>query len=129
MDEANRGNYKFNNSGNKVDMSKFNYLNKSNCYEVPTVDDNEFYSDTCESFLTMGFSKDEITAIWKMLSAVLNLGNSEVTQNGSDGEQQCQFEDSVYFKNVIELLGVDQAELVGGMTLQVSSLYTKNRAK
>ena len=34
-----------NNNGNEVDMSKFEYLKKAECYISPTVDDKELYKE------------------------------------------------------------------------------------
>lgn len=40
-------------------MEDYNYLKKSECFTVPTVDDKEFYDDTCKSFNSLGFDKIE----------------------------------------------------------------------
>ena len=53
----------------KVDMTKFEYLRKAQCYEVAKIDDVGLYKEVVESFQTMNFSEKEQDAIWQITSA------------------------------------------------------------
>ena len=57
------------------DPSKYNYLNVSDCVHINTIDDAKLYKETMECFNLVGFSKEEIDCILKIVSAVLLLGN------------------------------------------------------
>lgn len=110
--------YGFCNDGNECKMDKYNYLLKSKTYIVETVDDNEFYTDTCKSFKSMGFAQDEVEAVWKTLSCTLNLGNVEIDQSGYiPGEQPCGFKDGHYLQTVLQMTGLDKKKLIEGCTV------------
>ena len=107
--------YGYCNDGDKPKMEAFNYLLKSKCFVWETIDDNEFYSDTCKSFNSLGFNQEEQEAVWKILSCTLNLGNVEIDQsNYVEGKTPCDFKDSYYLKTVLETLNLTKEKLVEG---------------
>ncbi|KAF5194608.1 Myosin [Thalictrum thalictroides] len=55
----------------------FHYLNQSNCYELDGVDDSEEYIATRRAMDIVGISSDEQDAIFRVVAAVLHLGNIE----------------------------------------------------
>ena len=59
------------------DPSKYNYLNVSDCVHINTIDDAKLYKETMECFNLVGFSKEEIDCIFKIVSAVLLLGKEK----------------------------------------------------
>jgi len=73
----------------KVDMTKFEYLRKAQCYEVAKIDDVGLYKEVVESFQTMNFSEKEQDAIWQITSACLQLGNVDFDEK--------TFNDSISF--------------------------------
>ena len=64
-------------------MESFEYLKKSECYEVKNVNDVELYREVQDSFQTMNFQQREQEAIWAIVASILCLGN-------------INFDDSVY---------------------------------
>ncbi|KAM3708426.1 hypothetical protein ACB098_02G097000 [Castanea mollissima] len=55
----------------------FHYLNQSNCYELDGVDDSKEYLATRRAMDGVGISSDEQDAIFRVVSAILHLGNVE----------------------------------------------------
>lgn len=115
----------------ETDMSKFNYVNKSGCYEVlwdkknPDKDEDiKFYNKVVEGFDTLGFSEVEKVAIWKLLSAVLNLGNLEIDSSTFDeGSTPCKLVENKPLKSVLKLLGTSYDNL----NFNICSKVTDNK--
>ncbi|KAK6162793.1 hypothetical protein DH2020_002634 [Rehmannia glutinosa] len=59
------------------DPRKFHYLNQSNCYEVANVDDAREYLETRNAMDIVGINQDEQEAIFRVVAAILHLGNVE----------------------------------------------------
>ncbi|KAK3439717.1 hypothetical protein EUGRSUZ_B00072 [Eucalyptus grandis] len=57
------------------DPRTFHYLNQSNCYEVANVDDAREYWETRNATDIVGISQDEQDAIFRVVAAILHLGN------------------------------------------------------
>ncbi|KAL0459335.1 UNVERIFIED_CONTAM: Myosin-6, partial [Sesamum latifolium] len=55
----------------------FHYLNQSNCYELDGVDDSKEYLATRRAMDTVGISSEEQDAIFRVIAAILHLGNIE----------------------------------------------------
>ncbi|XP_011080138.1 myosin-6-like [Sesamum indicum] len=55
----------------------FHYLNQSNCYELDGVDDSKEYIATRRAMDTVGISSEEQDAIFRVIAAILHLGNIE----------------------------------------------------
>ncbi|KAK9087685.1 hypothetical protein Syun_030079 [Stephania yunnanensis] len=61
----------------------FHYLNQSNCIELDGVDDSKEYLETRRAMDIVGISSEEQDAIFRVVAAILHLGNIEFTK-GSD---------------------------------------------
>ncbi|RDX60565.1 Myosin-12, partial [Mucuna pruriens] len=57
------------------DPRQFHYLNQSNCYEVSNVDDAKEYLETRNAMDIVGISQEEQDAIFRVVAAILHLGN------------------------------------------------------
>ncbi|OAY44713.1 hypothetical protein MANES_08G174100v8 [Manihot esculenta] len=57
------------------DPREFHYLNQSNCYQVANVDDAREYLETRNAMDIVGISQDEQDAIFRVVAAILHLGN------------------------------------------------------
>lgn len=57
--------------------SSFHYLNQSNCYVLDGVDDAEEYLATRRAMDVVGISEEEQEAIFRVIAAILHLGNVE----------------------------------------------------
>ncbi|KDP33878.1 hypothetical protein JCGZ_07449 [Jatropha curcas] len=55
----------------------FHYLNQSNCYELDGVNDAEEYLATRRAMDVVGISEEEQEAIFRVVAAILHLGNIE----------------------------------------------------
>ncbi|KAL5706508.1 Myosin-6 [Ranunculus cassubicifolius] len=55
----------------------FHYLNQSNCYELDGVDESEEYLATRRAMDVVGISTNEQDAIFRVVAAILHLGNVE----------------------------------------------------
>ena len=106
--------------GEALDMSEYNYLNKSKCYSVPQIDDSKIYNEVCESFSNLGFSPEEQEAVWKTLSLVLNIGNTSMDESTfEEGSQPCKLLRDPALDNVLSILEVDYELLCEGICSKV----------
>ncbi|KAK7279476.1 hypothetical protein RJT34_24529 [Clitoria ternatea] len=58
----------------------FHYLNQSNCFELEGVDEFKEYSATRRAMDVVGISSEEQDAIFRVVAAILHLGNIEFTK-------------------------------------------------
>ncbi|XP_061368583.1 myosin-6-like isoform X2 [Gastrolobium bilobum] len=58
----------------------FHYLNQSNCYELDGFDESKEYCDTRRAMDVVGISSEEQEAIFRVVAAILHLGNIEFTK-------------------------------------------------
>ena len=91
-------------------MEKFEYLNKSGCYVVPTLDDKELYDEVVTSFRTMEFKPDEQRAIWALVASTLLLGQLRYDDSTLTDKAPCKFVDETPLKQACELLELDYEE-------------------
>lgn len=54
-----------------------NYINSSSCFVVPTINDKALFEEVIEAFNTMGITQNEQDTIFRIISAILLLGNVE----------------------------------------------------
>uniref|UniRef100_A0AC35U3J5 Myosin motor domain-containing protein n=1 Tax=Rhabditophanes sp. KR3021 TaxID=114890 RepID=A0AC35U3J5_9BILA len=90
-----------------MDSDQYRYLNNG-YISLPNVDDSFEYQNTVKSMQIMGFQKDEIDSIFKIVSTVLMFGNIEFMQE-KKSEQAAIIDDSVAQK-VCHLLGIPVQE-------------------
>jgi myosin-1 len=62
----------------------FNYLNQGACYTVDGTDDRADWTDTVNAMKVMGFSGQEQSEIFKLLAAILYLGNVSFKPDNKD---------------------------------------------
>lgn len=72
--------------GLDADVSKFNYLKQGGPQSTPIngVDDAEEFRSTQQALSTVGISVEKQWAVFRLLSALLHLGNVKVTQLRTD---------------------------------------------
>ncbi|KAG2377270.1 Myosin-8 Myosin XI [Vigna angularis] len=96
------------------DPRKFHYLNQSNCIELDGLDDSKEYLATRRAMEVVGISGDEQDAIFRIVAAVLHLGNIEFIKGSEDelDSSQPKDEKSIYhLKTAAELLMCDEKSL------------------
>ena len=82
---------------------KYLYTGEHQVMEVPTIDDKACFIELTDCFKSTGFSDDDITSIFKIVAAVLLLGNVRM----KIANDKCIIENIDIFQNVCSLLGVD----------------------
>ncbi|XP_023158168.1 myosin-6 isoform X1 [Zea mays] len=67
------------------DPSTFHYLNQSNCIKLEGLDESKEYLETRKAMDIIGISSEEQEAIFRVVAAILHLGNVEFAE-GDDGD-------------------------------------------
>lgn len=67
----------------------FQYLKKSQCYSVEKIDDKALFQELVSSFNKTGFAASEIKGIFRLLSAILHLGNLEFSDEKLTDTSPC----------------------------------------
>ncbi|XP_022975454.1 myosin-6-like [Cucurbita maxima] len=98
----------------------FHYLNQSNCYELDGLDESKEYTSTREAMDVVGISTAEQDAIFRVVAAVLHLGNVEFTK-GKDADSSEPKDDKARFhlKMAAELFMCDEKALEDSMCTRV----------
>ncbi|XP_022965536.1 myosin-11-like [Cucurbita maxima] len=98
----------------------FHYLNQSNCYELVDVSDAHDYLATRRAMDVVGISAKEQEAIFRVVAAILHLGNIAFTK-GKDGDSSVPKDDMAKFhlKMTSELLMCDNAGLEDALCKRV----------
>ncbi|PVU90080.1 hypothetical protein BB559_004801 [Furculomyces boomerangus] len=87
----------------------FNYLSKGGCGTISGVDDvKEFYS-TCEALELVGINKKKQENIWRVLSALLHIGNVSFKAD-NNGLSIDVNDSSTSFNYAAKLLGLNEPE-------------------
>lgn len=115
--------YKLSDKG-KAQMSEFAFLNKSKCYDVPEIKDDQNFKNVRESLVNLNFDQEEQDSIWKILSVILNLSNVEIDSSTyTELERACSLKDSIYLTRALELLNVEKETLVKGICYKKTGEY------
>ncbi|GJJ73231.1 hypothetical protein EMPS_05589 [Entomortierella parvispora] len=92
-------------------LSDYGYVKNSN-HVIAGVDDGEDFRLLLESMDVMGFTKQEQHNLFRIIAAILHLGNIVVTQDRSD---QAQLKDTSVAEKVCHVLGIPLSEFVKGL--------------
>ncbi|XP_062166607.1 myosin-8-like [Alnus glutinosa] len=98
----------------------FHYLNQSNCYELDGVDDSKEYLATRKAMDVVGISSDEQDAIFRVVAAILHLGNVEFAK-GKEIDSSEPKDDKSWFhlKTAAELFMCDEKSLEDSLCKRV----------
>lgn len=98
----------------------FHYLNQSNCYELDGVDDSREYIATRQAMDVVGMSSDEQDAIFRVVAAILHLGNVEFAKGKEvDSSVPKDEKSQFHLKTVAELLMCDAKALEDSLCKRV----------
>lgn len=89
------------------DASKFSYLNQGNSKTIAGVNDAEDFKETQKALGTVGLTVERQWSIFRILAALLHLGNTEIGATRTDAVL-AQDEPSLFIAT--KLLGVDLSE-------------------
>ncbi|KQK13225.1 myosin-12 isoform X2 [Brachypodium distachyon] len=102
------------------DPRSFHYLNQTNCYEVANVDDAREYLETRNAMDIVGICEEEQDAIFRVVAAILHLGNINFSKGEEIDSSRLRDEKSVYhLKTVAELLMCDEKYLEDSLCKRV----------
>ncbi|KAM2004733.1 hypothetical protein ACFX15_028150 [Malus domestica] len=102
------------------DPRTFHYLNQSSCYEVANVDDAREYLETRNAMDVVGISQEEQDAIFRVVAAILHLGNidfikgDEVDSSKLKDDKSCS-----HLQTSAELLMCDNKSLEDSLCKRV----------
>ena len=100
----------------KRDIKYYNYLwhNKSSnqVTEVPSINDAECFKEVIDCFKSTKFTEEEIKEIFKIVSAVLLIGNIQYKIENNI----CKIENEEVYNNICDLLQVDATALLDALT-------------
>ncbi|KAJ4336454.1 class II myosin, partial [Ascochyta clinopodiicola] len=92
------------------------YTSRSKCYDVPGIDDNAEFQDTLNAMKVIGLQQAEQDNIFRMLSAILWLGNVSFVE---DDQGNAAIADQSVVDFVAYLLEVDSAHVNKALTIRV----------
>ncbi|KAL8192670.1 hypothetical protein R6Q57_027855 [Mikania cordata] len=94
------------------DPRTFHYLNQTNCYEVANIDDGREYLETRNAMDVVGINQDEQDAIFRVVAAILHLGNVDFIKGKEFDSSKVKDEKSLnHLSTAAELLMCDEKAL------------------
>ncbi|KAK6122938.1 hypothetical protein DH2020_043315 [Rehmannia glutinosa] len=98
----------------------FHYLNQSNFYELDGVDESKEYLSTRRAMDVVGISSEEQDAIFRVVAAILHLGNIEFTKvSESDASQPKDDQSRFHLKTAADLLMCNENSLEDSLCKRV----------
>jgi len=70
-----------------LDVNDYSYLNQSGCIDIPGVSDEDQFKKTCHAMQVAGIAVTEQENVFKVLSAILLLGNLVFEDQGNDNSK------------------------------------------
>ncbi|XP_043691313.1 myosin-12 isoform X2 [Telopea speciosissima] len=103
-----------------ADPRTFHYLNQTNCYEVANVNDAQEYLETRHAMDVVGISQEEQDAIFRVVAAILHLGNIEFVRGNEVDSSKLKDDKSLYhLQTAAELLMCDEKALEDSLCKRV----------
>ncbi|EYU17957.1 hypothetical protein MIMGU_mgv1a000177mg [Erythranthe guttata] len=98
----------------------FHYLNQTNCYELDGIDDAKEYTATRNAMDTVGISSEEQDSIFRVIAAILHLGNIEFTK-GKEYDSSMPKDEKSWFhlRTAAELFMCDEKALEDSLCRRV----------
>ena len=98
------------------DIKSYEYLwhdkSKNQVTEVPSIDDVACFQEVIDCFKSTNFSDEEIQVIFKVIAAVLLIGNIKFKVDNS----KCNLENRDVYDNICKLLNIDADPLLDALT-------------
>ncbi|KAF5177222.1 Myosin [Thalictrum thalictroides] len=102
------------------DPRQFHYLNQTNCYEVANVNDAREYLETRNAMDIVGISQEEQDAIFRVVAAILHLGNINFIKGTEIDSSKLKDEKSLFhLQTAAELFMCDEASLIDSLCQRV----------
>ena len=90
-----------------IPVEHFDYLNQGGAPYIDDVDDGKDFKDTRDSLTRLGVAKEVQSQLWRILAALLHLGNVKITSARSDSNLPA---DEPSLTRACNLLGISAAE-------------------
>ena len=98
------------------DIKSYDYLwhdkTKNQITDVPSIDDVSCFQEVIECFKSTNFTDEEIKEIFKVISAVLLIGNIKFKVENS----KCDLENKDVYENMCKLLNIESEPLLDAIT-------------
>ncbi|EGR30141.1 myosin, putative, partial [Ichthyophthirius multifiliis] len=103
------------NPNQNFEMSHFQYITKSNCFSLKSLDDNTLFIEIKQSFKILNIQNDLF--IWKIIASILLLGNIDFDESTYDNDIPCLIiEDNISsIAKIAKLLNVNEQTLKKGL--------------
>ena len=119
--------YQLLNCGDENILNKLHLTKEINFYEIlnknliENLNEKDSFNLTMESFRILGFNENEVEFIFKILSAILLLGNIKFINNNNNIE----IEPKEIFNNICDLLSIKNEELFKSFTINIKIIAGK----
>ncbi|KAG0535472.1 hypothetical protein BDA96_04G369100 [Sorghum bicolor] len=112
------------------DPSTFHYLNQSNCIKLEGLDESKEYLETRKAMDIIGISSEEQEAIFRVVAAILHLGNVEFAE-GDDGDSSKPKDEKSLFhlRTAAELFMCDDKALQDSLCQRIIVTRDENIVK
>jgi myosin-5 len=101
------------------------FLNKSGCFEVPTINDKEEYDAHEQSMVTLNLVGDWRDAYWRIIAVVLHLSNIQYDDSTFNGSSPCKISSVDTLKRICAVLEVEEKLLIDALTSRTSIIGGK----
>ncbi|XP_073106123.1 myosin-8 isoform X2 [Elaeis guineensis] len=108
----------------------FHYLNQTNCFELDGIDDSKEYLETRKAMDIIGINSDEQDAIFRVVAAILHLGNIEFAEGKETDSSEPKDEKSwFHLRTAAELFMCDAHALEDSLCKRVIVTRDENIIK
>ena len=90
-----------------VPVEHFDYLNQGGAPQIDGVDDAKDFTETRQSLTRLGVSEEMQTSLWRILAALLHIGNIKITASRTESQLSA---DEPSLAKACNLLGINAAE-------------------
>lgn len=90
-----------------IPVEHYDYLNQGGAPQIEGVDDAKDFNEIKQSLDKLGVSQDVQSSLWRILAALLHIGNIKITASRSDSSLA---PDEPSLVKACELLGIDAAD-------------------
>jgi myosin-1 len=105
-----------------LQLEDYYYLNQGNCCKIEKINDKFNYEQVMEAFNIVGFKKDNISTIWKIIAAIIHLGNLTFTDVD---DEHCSIirsnNENDHLEWISKLLECEQSDISSALTSCVVS--------
>jgi Myosin head (motor domain)/RhoGEF domain/FYVE zinc finger/Myosin N-terminal SH3-like domain len=96
--------------------SRFSYLNKSGCFELPGVSERDNFVQTLTAMRATGFSQIQIDSVFRVTASILHIGNIVLFRDSSSDDDKAQVRNPEQVEIAAAVLGVSPHDLTVALT-------------